>query len=87
MTRRHWLDAYFRDENIDEILIEAIPDGVDPLEYMRQAMDDCPLCQEARARGEIPQTFVTLPIPHEPVPRYRFARRPRWRTRKRVIVN
>lgn len=36
------------------ISVEPIPDGVDPAEFMRQQMDDCPLCREARARGEEP---------------------------------
>jgi hypothetical protein len=64
-------------EMFDDITIEPVPDGVDPEEFLRRQMDDCPLCQEARARGEIPQV-VTVPQR-----RTRFPRPPRWRTRKR----
>lgn len=70
-----------------EIEIEDIPAGVDPHEYMLQQMDDCPLCKEARARGEVAQLGdmellreVTARIAR----RRRFSsRRPRWRTLKR----
>lgn len=31
-----------------------VPAGVDPKEALQQAMDDCPECQAARARGETP---------------------------------
>jgi hypothetical protein len=68
--------------------IEDIPAGVDPLEHMQRKMDDCPLCQEARARGEVPR-FATPSMVRElndDLARQRLAalrRRPRWRDLKR----
>ena len=37
-----------------EYEIEQIPEGVDPHEFLQHAMDNCPDCQAARARGEKP---------------------------------
>lgn len=70
-----------------EITIEDIPPGVDPREWMRQQMDDCPLCKEARARGEVP-LFGDMESLHagmkQGARRQRiFGRRPRWRSLKR----
>lgn len=69
------------------IKIEDIPADVDPQEHFRQQMDDCPLCKEARARGEVPITFTAEEIRravadarHE---RRSAWRRPRWRELKR----
>lgn len=77
-----------------ETKIEDMPADVDPREYLRQQMDDCPLCKEARARGEVPQfgDAETLRAIMEDVARSHQAsirrprpwmRRPRWRDLKR----
>lgn len=82
-----------------ETVIERVPDGVDPAEFFRQQIDNCPLCQEARARGEEPQvhagtgwptasdgniySMTTRPIDQPSRRRPLFAKRPRWRTMKR----
>jgi hypothetical protein len=62
-----------------EIEIEAVPAGVDPLEHLQRTMDDCPECQAARARGEVPQFGMLSP----PARKQRFPRPMRWRKRKR----
>lgn len=62
----------------DGITIEQVPEGVDPRAFLQAVMDDCPECQQARARGETP-TFIEVPPPPRSSP---FARPPRWRTRK-----
>jgi hypothetical protein len=54
----------------------------DALAELEQLMHDCPDCQAARARGEVPQ-IMTMPMP----PRQRGRgidrfRRPRWRDLK-----
>lgn len=69
------------------IEIEDIPADVDPREWLRQQMDDCPLCKEARARGEVP-LFGDGELLHEAMQtaarRQRLSmRRPRWRALKR----
>jgi len=67
-----------------ETTIEAVPAGMDPMEFLKQQMDDCPLCREARARGEEPSIHVgeellgRISRPTKP-----FPQRPRWRTMKR----
>ncbi len=72
-----------------EVTMEEIPADVDPREWLRQRMDDCPLCKEARARGEVPQ-FGDMESLHEVMkqvarsPRERW-RRPRWRSLKRRV--
>jgi hypothetical protein len=65
-----------------ETTIEPIPEGVDPMEFLEQQMDDCPLCREARARGEVPTIRLGEELPHAR-PRNKFLKRPRWRTMKR----
>jgi hypothetical protein len=58
---------------------------IDPQEYIRRKLHDCPECRAAMARGERPQ-FVSAEDLAEAVERARprgFARRPRWRTFKR----
>lgn len=71
------------------IKMEDIPTDVDPREHIRQQMDDCPLCKEARAHGEVPQfgDGELLRTVLESVARRRqrhtSMRRPRWRTLKR----
>ena len=64
--------------------IEPVPEGVDPIEFLKQQMDDCPLCREARARGEVPEIHSGEAL-RTGVHRRRntFPRRPRWRTFKR----
>jgi hypothetical protein len=70
-----------------KITIEDIPAGVDPREWMRQRMDDCPLCKEARARGEVPHDVdieLVREVMDRAARRQRLSmRRPRWRTLKR----
>jgi hypothetical protein len=72
-----------------KVTIEDIPPGVDPKEWMRQRMDDCPLCQEARARGEVPvfgDPEQLRNVMENVARRQRMAaRRPRWRTLKRKV--
>ena len=70
-----------------EVKIEDIPDGVDPREWMRMRMDDCPLCQEARARGEIPYVASREELRriNGGAPRRQRWQRPRWRTLKRTV--
>lgn len=58
------------------VTMQEIPAGIDPKAFLEDAMDDCPLCQEARARGEKP---LVMSLPRKGP----FARRSRWRTRKR----
>jgi hypothetical protein len=64
--------------------IQAVPAGADPMDFLRQQMDDCPLCREARARGEVAEIHIgetpirTISRPNKP-----FPQRPRWRTLKR----
>jgi hypothetical protein len=68
------------------IKMEDIPAGVDPNEHIRQQMDDCPLCKEARARGEVPRVYdreMVQALIEDAVPRPLFKRRPRWRNLKR----
>jgi hypothetical protein len=60
---------------------EEIPDGVDPTQFMKERMDDCPLCKIARERGELP-IIGTGPLPTMSRPK-RWPRPARWRTRKR----
>jgi hypothetical protein len=38
--------------------VTAVPDGVDPMEFLEQVMHDCPECQAARARGEEPKIVM-----------------------------
>jgi hypothetical protein len=67
-----------------EITIEPIPEGVDPMELIKAQMDDCPLCREARARGEVPEFRTGEQVmAHARRQRYKFPKRPRWRTLKR----
>jgi hypothetical protein len=47
---------------------------------LQALIDDCPECQAARARGEVPQI---VSVPRVPM-RERF-RRPRWRNLKRRV--
>lgn len=71
-----------------------VPEGADPNEVLQQAMDDCPDCQAARARGETPTVLTHddvmriareyarkhgLPAPGEPEPESRQVRRARER--------
>lgn len=69
------------------VTMEDIPPDVDPREWMRQRMDDCPLCKEARARGEVPQPGdmdLLREVMAHAARRPRVSmRRPRWRTLKR----
>jgi len=72
-----------------EVKVEDIPPDVDPREWIRQQMDDCPLCKEARARGEVPQ-FHDGALLRDAMDRAtrrpsRFMRRPRWRSLKRHV--
>lgn len=69
-----WADDLDRDDLAD----------MSPRDQLRQVMDDCPECQAARARGEVPQYFSTDELLGEE----RRARRKkptirRWRTMKR----
>jgi hypothetical protein len=69
-----------------ETTVQAVPAGMDPKELLEQQMDDCPLCLEARARGEVPEIHVAggdeligrIRRPTKP-----FPQRPRWRMLKR----
>ncbi len=61
-----------------EVTKEEVPEGVDVEEFLRERMHDCPECQAARARGEVPH--VVRPTGH----RRRFPRPMRWRKRKRT---
>ena len=68
-----------------ETTIEPIPEGVDPVAFLKQQMDDCPLCREARARGEVPEIhsgeeLAAMVRRSRPS---RFAKRPRWRAMKK----
>jgi hypothetical protein len=63
-----------------EITQQEIPEGVDPRKFMEQQIDDCPLCQEARARGELP-IIQSGPLPTMRAPK-RWPSRTRWRKRK-----
>jgi hypothetical protein len=69
------------------IEMEDIPADVDVREHLRQQMDDCPLCKEARARGEVPQwgdMELLREVMDRAERRQRLSRRrPRWRTLKR----
>ena len=51
---------------------------------LEKAMDDCPDCRAARARGEVPIFGDEFPVADaEPLARRSpFLRRPRWRTMK-----
>jgi len=51
--------------------------NLDPVEALAREIHNCPECRAAIERGEVPQIFT----PPRPSP---FARRPRWRTFKRV---
>jgi hypothetical protein len=58
---------------------------------LQKIMDDCPDCRAARARGEEPvivegpfSMTASLPAADRPQRRAIFARRPRWRTMKRL---
>jgi hypothetical protein len=65
-------------------IIEPIPDGVDATEFLRQQIDNCPLCQEARARGEVPVIHSGEELTAMIRPRRNtLYKRPRWRTTKR----
>lgn len=68
----------------ETITIEPIdldPDSdLDPEALMRQVLHDCPECRAAMEAGEVPRIVTFDPRPPRPHP---FARRPRWRTRKR----
>ena len=67
-----------------ETSIEPIPESIDPMEFLKQQMDDCPLCREARARGEVPEIHTGAELMAKlPPQRRKFLRRPRWRTMKR----
>jgi len=66
------------------IKVEEIPADVDPREWMRKAVHDCPECRAAMERGEVPQFGTFDPELELPPPRPRFWRRPRWRTLKRM---
>jgi hypothetical protein len=69
------------------IKMEDIPPDVDVREHLRQQMDDCPLCKEARARGEVPHEVdmeLVREVMDRAARRQRVSmRRPRWRTLKR----
>lgn len=71
------------------IKVEDMPSDVDVREHIRQQMDDCPLCKEARARGEVPQFFdgeLLREAIDRAARRQRLSmRRPRWRTLKRHV--
>jgi hypothetical protein len=57
---------------------------MDPREFLQQQMDDCPLCREARARGEEPSIHVGPDVTSRiSRPTKPFPKRPRWRTMKR----
>ena len=67
--------------------IEPIPPDVDPREFMRQRMQDCPECQAALARGEQP-TFGDHHDLEQLVERRRaghdvLGKKRRWRDLKR----
>jgi hypothetical protein len=68
-----------------EITIEKVdvPEGetFDPAAFLEKAMHDCPDCQAARARGEVPRIVHvdSLPAKRDVV----RDRRPRWRDLKR----
>lgn len=63
--------------------VTAIPAGVDPMEFLEAAMDDCPDCQAARARGERPQ-IVRFDHEHDE-PETRQMRRARERRTARWL--
>ena len=94
MSNKH----VFRSDGFETIL-EPVPDGVDPQEFFQQQIDNCQLCQEARARGEIPEihSIVEWPADSDAARvvmttelsdqrrdrKPLFVKRPRWRTMKR----
>jgi hypothetical protein len=67
-----------------ETTVEAVPAGMDPTEFLKQQMDDCPLCRELRARGEEPSFHIGADLESRiSRPTKPFPQRPRWRTMKR----
>jgi hypothetical protein len=63
-----------------EIEIEEIPPGIDPAEFVRRKIAECPECQAAIARGETPEIIHAVDLTREQRQRHPlFARRPRWR--------
>jgi hypothetical protein len=76
MKRWHFITNF----ETGEVTQQEIPEGVDAREFMQQQLDDCPLCQQARARGEQP-VIHSGPLPTMRAPK-RWPRATRWRKRK-----
>ena len=66
---------------------EEMPSDIDPREFLRQQMADCPECAAALARGERPQfghgPEIEAALADSIARRTVFGRRPRWRDLKR----
>lgn len=75
MTKKHSM----------ETTIEPVPAGIDPMAFLKQQMDDCPPCRDARTRGEAPEIHVGEPVVARRIsaPTKPFPQRPRWRNMKR----
>lgn len=60
--------------------VTAIPEGIDPMEFLEQAIHDCPDCQAARARGEEPKIVMHDSAPRDPSEsrQVRRARERKW---------
>jgi hypothetical protein len=58
---------------------EPMPDGV----TLEQLMDDCPECQAARARGEMPMIGTGEELKALIARKHPAFRKPRWRNIKR----
>jgi len=71
------------------VSVEEMPADIDPREYLRKAVADCPECAAAMARGEVPQLGhgpemqAALDEMMSTARRTVFGRRPRWRDVKR----
>lgn len=68
-----WADDLDRDDLAD----------MSPHDQLRQAMDDCPECRAARARGEVPTYYSNLDLHDEPRQRRKKPTIRRWRAMKR----